>query len=401
MKDYIRMRYGLPYMGSKNKIAEWVVSHFPEKKHFYDLFAGGCAVAHCAMLKGKFESCTVNDISRAPELFTDAIKGKYAGEKRWISRSDFSALKDNDEYVRVCWSFGNKGADYLYSKEIEPWKKALHYARVYGDFSLMEEFGIKTDGTRIDIRKNAAEYREKYTGWYLRNVLKSAADLGSIRKSLSVNAEEKRERLRAYLLEGLRKAGKTRAEVDRYLGTNGMARHYFGRSQWEFPTRGAYIKLQSFLCLPEDYDEIYGLQSLLERLERLERLKSLESLQSFRGDYRSVRIEPDSLIYCDIPYKGTAEYSGGAFDYESFYGWAEKQTEPVIISEYAMPEDRFERIARIKKRSLLCGGSKLFREEGLFVPRAQIERGIFKPRKEWRQQELFPPEEGGQGEVLR
>ena len=48
------MRYGLPYMGSKNKIAEWVVSHFPEKKHFYDLFAGGCAVTHCAMLKRKW-----------------------------------------------------------------------------------------------------------------------------------------------------------------------------------------------------------------------------------------------------------------------------------------------------------------------------------------------------------
>ena len=52
------MNYGLPYMGSKNKIAEWVVGHFPEKKHFYDLFAGGCAVTHCAMLKNKFETFT-------------------------------------------------------------------------------------------------------------------------------------------------------------------------------------------------------------------------------------------------------------------------------------------------------------------------------------------------------
>ena len=420
------MDYGLPYMGSKNKIAEWVVGHFPEKKHFYDLFAGGCAVTHCAMLKSKFETFTINDISKMTEFFTDVISGKYAAEKRWISRKDFVALKDNDEYVRICWSFGNKGTNYLYSKEIEPWKKALHYARVYGDFSLMEEFGIRTDGTSIDIKKNTAEYKEKYIRWYLKNVLKSPAEYESLRSNLEIKIKDNSEKLRAYLLEGLRKSGKTRTEVDRFLGTNGMAGHYFGRSQWEFPTREVYIKLQSLLYLPENYDEIYGLQSLyesleslqsLERLQRLQRLQSLQSLESlqrlesleslqslqrleslerlqrlekFRGDYRNVKIQPDSLIYCDIPYKNTAEYSDGGFDYESFYDWAEMQSEPVIISEYAMPAERFERIDFIEKKSLLSVGSNLFREEGLFVPKTQIKKGIFSvKKKEWKQLELF------------
>ena len=402
------MNYGLPYMGSKNKIAEWVVGHFPEKKHFYDLFAGGCAVTHCAMLKSKFKTFTINDISKMTEFFTDAISGKYADERRWISREDFSRLKDNDEYVRICWSFGNKGENYLYSKEIEPWKKALHHACVYGDFSLMEEFGIRTDGTKIDIKKNAAEYKEKYIRWYLKNVLKTSAEYERLRSNLEAKIKDNSEKLRAYLLEGLRKAGKTAAEVNRFLGTNGMARHYFGRSQWEFPTREVYIKLQSLLYLPENYDEIYGLQSLyeslqrlqsLESLQRLERLQSLQSLQSleslqslqkFRGDYRNVKIQPDSLIYCDIPYKNTAEYSDGGFDHESFYDWAEKQREPVIISEYAMPEERFERIDFIKKRSLLFSGSNLFHEEGLFVPKTQIEKGIFTvKKKEWKQLELL------------
>lgn len=36
--------YGLPYMGSKNKIAEWVVAHIPQADTLVDLFAGGCAV---------------------------------------------------------------------------------------------------------------------------------------------------------------------------------------------------------------------------------------------------------------------------------------------------------------------------------------------------------------------
>lgn len=384
------MNYGLPYMGSKNKIAEWVVGHFPEKKHFYDLFAGGCAVTHCAMLKSKFETFTINDISKMTEVFTDAISGKYAAEKRWISRKDFYRLKDNDEYVRICWSFGNRGIDYLYSKEIEPWRKALHYARVYGDFSLMEEFGIRTDGTSIDIKKNAAEYKEKYIRWYLKNVFKSPAEYESLRSNLEIKIKDNSEKLRAYLLEGLRKAGKTRAEVDRYLGTNGMAGHYFGRSQWVFPTREVYIKLQSLLYLPENYDEIYGLQSLYESLESLHRLQSLESLEKFRGDYRSVKIQPDSLIYCDFPYKNTAEYSDGGFDHESFYDWAEKQSEPVIISEYAMPAERFERIDFIEKRGLFSSRARSIREEGLFVPKTQIKKGIFSvKKKEWKQLELF------------
>ena len=386
-------------MGSKNKIAEWVVGHFPEKKHFYDLFAGGCAVTHCAMLRSKFETFTINDISKTPEFFTDAISGKYADERRWISREDFFRLKDNDEYVRICWSFGNKGADYLYSKEKEPWKKALHYAYVYGDFSLMEEFGIRTDGTMIDIKKNAAEYKEKYIRWYLKNVLKSPADYESLRGNLETKIKDNSEKLRAYLLEGLRKAGKTRAEVDHYLGTNGMASHYFGRSQWEFPTREVYLKLQSLLYLPKNYDKIYGLQSLYESLQSLQRLQSLQSLESlerlqslqrFRGDYRNVEIRPDSLIYCDIPYKNTVEYSDGGFDYESFYDWAEKQSEPVIISEYAMPAERFERIDFIEKRSLLSAtDNRQAKKEGLWVPRTQAKFIAETKRRMNPQGELF------------
>ena len=402
------MSYGLPYKGSKNQIAEWVVSHFPEKKNFYDLFAGGCAVTHCALLRNKFETYTVNDLGAAPLLFTDAINGRYKNEKRWISREDFYALKDSDEYVRICWSFGNKGENYLYSKEIEPWKKALHYARVYGDFSFMEEFGIRSDGTSIDIKKNAAEYKEKYIRWYLKNVLKSPTDLESLRNNLGGKIKDNSEKLRAYLLEGLKKAGKTQADVDRYLGTNGMAGHYFRKSQWEFPTREAYLKLQSLLYLPEDYDEIYGLQFLLEslqslqslqrleslqRLQRLQRLQSLQRLEVFRGDYKAVEIKPDSLIYCDIPYKNTDAYfkdgfDHDGFDHDGFYDWAERQSDPVIISEYAMPENRFKRIDFIKKRSLLNGGSRLVNEEGLFIPKKQIEKGIFLCQK-WKQLEFF------------
>lgn len=35
------MKYGLPYKGSKNKIIPFLMSQFPKKIHFYDMFAGG------------------------------------------------------------------------------------------------------------------------------------------------------------------------------------------------------------------------------------------------------------------------------------------------------------------------------------------------------------------------
>ena len=391
------MRYGLPYKGSKNGIVPFLIDVFPKKKNFYDLFAGGCSVTHGALLSGKFENYFVNDISDYPEVFLKAINGGFKGEKRWISREDFYNLKDSEPYIRYCWSFGNNGKSYMYSKEIEPWKKALHYARVFNDFSLLEEFGIKTSNAdRIAVVKNADEWKKKYILWYCKEVLHSALDVLELQKNLEENIKHNSEELRNYLIEGLKKAGKRQGDVDRYLGTNGMAGHYFCKSQWNFPTREVYEKLQSFLVLPLEYEEIYGLQELLqslERLQRLERLESLERLQSLQSleslqslqrlesleslerltisqkSYSEVEILPDSLVYCDIPYKGTDEYIGG-FNHEEFYKWCARQKELVLISEYKMPEG-FICIAEKEKRVYLQSGGANSATEKLFIPEHQ------------------------------
>lgn len=136
------MKYGLPYKGSKNKLAERIVRLLPKRTHLVDLFCGGCAVSHAALLMGKFEHIHINDINwMCPTLFIDALNGKYNNEKRWISREDFFRLKDTDPYVAVVWSFGNNLRSYLYSKEIEPLKKAIHYAMFFSDYSLGKELG--------------------------------------------------------------------------------------------------------------------------------------------------------------------------------------------------------------------------------------------------------------------
>ena len=127
--------YGLSYAGSKSRIADWIMNFIPKCGCFLDVFAGGCAVTHAAMEYRKAQRYIANDISDSAKLFVDAVNGKYHNESRWISHEDFDSLKDSDPYVAFCWSFGNsKEKSYLYSREIEPYKKACHYAVVFDEW---------------------------------------------------------------------------------------------------------------------------------------------------------------------------------------------------------------------------------------------------------------------------
>lgn len=92
-------------------------------------------MTHAAFLSGKFNNFICNDLDfRGVELFKQAVSGKFKNENRWISRDDFYKLKDSDLYVRFCWSFGNNQKDYLYSKQKERQKRALHYAILFDDW---------------------------------------------------------------------------------------------------------------------------------------------------------------------------------------------------------------------------------------------------------------------------
>ena len=119
--------YGLPYVGSKSAIAEWVMAHLPRAKHFYDVFAGGCAITHCAMRMNKYEIYHINDIINTPQFFLNAINGKYQNENnRWVSKMEFYANKENDPIVKYVWSFADNGMYYCYSDDLVPYQQALH-----------------------------------------------------------------------------------------------------------------------------------------------------------------------------------------------------------------------------------------------------------------------------------
>ena len=146
------MRYGVPYKGSKNQIAEWIVANLPRAEYFVDLFCGGCAVTHAALLSRKWERFIINDIDgRMPKFFLDAAHGKYTIENHpeWVSREEFHARKETDIYIALVWSFGNNGKDYIYGADIEQFKHDYHRAVFSDDTSLLEPWGYKISSSHF------------------------------------------------------------------------------------------------------------------------------------------------------------------------------------------------------------------------------------------------------------
>lgn len=359
------MSYGLPYKGSKNSIAKWVISNLPASHTFVDLFAGGCAVTHAAILSGKFGRFIANDITEYPQVFRDAIDGKYRNECRWISREDFFRLKDIDPYVRLCWSFGNGMRSYLYDPEVERFKKHLHAVFFAGTptSARLAWKGFVREFAKV--RKEIEDLTQK--------VLKLCEECGVAPQynadgTLNTKAihtdvfRVKSAYLRKYLQDALKLSGLTQKDVDRHLG-NQMSGHYFGKSQWMLPTSEQYEKLQEILpalTIPWAF-----LNESLQSLERLESLQSLESLKLSRKDYSDVAIPPGATVYCDPPYANTSGYIDD-FDHERFYRWLRSMEFPVFVSEYSMPDD-FICFASIDKACTYSSSKTIKRVEKMFV----------------------------------
>ena len=317
----MRRKYGVSYKGSKSKIVDKLAEVIPYRgiDNFYDLFAGGCAVTHKMYLEGRYKHYYANDIDgQALRLFCDGLKGKYANETRWISREDFFNLKDCDPYVSCCWSFGNNQRDYLYSRAIEPYKKACHYAIVFGDFALLKDL-YPDVGAACEITLNGI-----------------------------VDIHERRIKFRSVI--GCKLAERSNSGLMRLSQEN-------------------------------DVDRLESLERLerLQSLESLERLERLESFEYSVSDYKAVEIKPNSVIYADIPYISTNTYDGTSsvvqpFNHEEFYDWCCKQKELVLISEYYMPADRFTKVWSTNHVQSLCATKTSSVQECLFVPTHQLEK---------------------------
>lgn len=312
------MNYGLPYKGSKNQIASKILEYLPSAPVLVDLFCGGCAIAHAALLSRKFDKVIINDIEGdVSQLFLDAIQGKFKNETRWISREEFFRLRETDSYVRYIWSFGNNGRDYLYAKSIEPYKKALHYAVFFNDFDELHRL--------CPLIANDVE------------------------KALQGITERKQRRIA--IGKAIAAALKQEATIE------------------DIETNPLYKSVRR----DKLNKRLQHLESL-ERLESLECLERIERIERYNTDYRNIELPDNSIVYCDPPYANTNHYglNGRKFDNDAFWEWARHCKQPVFISEYEAPKD-FICIAEISATSKIAAKVNKHVIEKIFIRESDSE----------------------------
>lgn len=305
-------------MGSKNALAEDIISFLPRGRRFVDLFGGGFAISHCACLSGKWENVFYNEIQGiVVDTVRKAVDGFYSEENftpEWIDREKFFREKDSDGYIKYCWSFGGRGESYLYSKEIEDYKRAYHEAVVFGEYERGKKYDI--DFSPIDGIRGLKERRLATRKLVFRNL----AEKGVLVKKGS---------------------------------------HYY--------KNGKLI------------DIIQSLERL-ERLERLQSLESLQKIEFSSKSYEDYNYRDGDIVYCDPPYEGTEKYCKEGFDHRSFYDWVASRQYQVWFSSYGISDDRFFPVWKKNRRSCLSSTNKsLIKEEVIYTNKK--EKPVFIPHQ--------------------
>lgn len=285
--------YGIPYMGSKQKLVDkivpFILKRHPDTTHFYDLFGGGGSVALYAVRKYPNLNVHYNELSMAVGNLMQHLKDSGDIPFDFVKRAGFEAqYVGNDWYaglLQTCWTFGNNQKSYLYGLPIQDFKEALSmlvmtgtgdlkYLEEFTDSFVLKEYG-KTVNTRIFLNT------ERYKSPYQRRII--------------------------------------------------LAR--------QIPLIGALQHL-----------------ARLERLVQISNMPGIGELLITAGkSYEQIQISNNKpLVYCDPPYENAAEYREGGFDSKAFYDWVMSRPYPVYVSSYKISDPRLKLVRAINTRSLLA-----------------------------------------------
>jgi len=300
-KDILPLR--IPYMGSKNKIAETLLLKMleikPNAKYFYDLFGGGASLSLTALqygLKVHYNEKQKGMVDLLKYLTNPTLAGKYGlfpdDFYNFITREEFFELIKQDtlksQFARICYSFGNMQTTYAFCKDIEELKHLGHNIVVFQDKDSLKELNQKTNSNFI--LSNKKTWNERRFD-FMRQVT-SRVDL---------------ERLQR--LEQLER---------------------------------------------------------LEELQQLERLERLPAFTITNLDFREVKIKTpinESIVYLDPPYRGTATYIEKCF-FEDIDNYFKNSPYTCFMSEYEAP---FQSVFEIDKRcTLSTTNNSIVKKEKLF-----------------------------------
>ncbi len=150
------MMLGIPYMGSKRKIAgklvDCMLANTPNAKYVYDLFGGGGAMSFEFMQRPQIERVVYNELNTGVvELLRKIQKDGVTPEfYEWVTREQFKELNGGNDWraglIKTCWSFGSNQKDYLFGQNIERDKELLHRIVVDKCCESFEEFNQKHGG---------------------------------------------------------------------------------------------------------------------------------------------------------------------------------------------------------------------------------------------------------------
>lgn len=333
------MNFGLPYTGSKSRIATWLVERLPSCEIFVDVFCGGCAVSDAVMRHNKAKRFILNDLQGdVPKLFVEALNGdleKY-NPLHWVSREQFFAEKATNPFIRLVYSFGQKGDTYLYSKELEPYKKAIHYAIIEDEWSEFDRLCPEVCSDTYNALKGLVEWNERRLAF---------------------------QRAVASSLKGLISQNPYYKSPTTLSGVN--AAQHLERTQRLMELTNPYYRSRNAL----------GASNASEHLERTQRLVGLKtlrlpSIQTESKDYRDLVIPGGAVVFCDPPYKDSnVKYNGRGFDHAAFYDWCVEtaKSHPLFVTEYQISDPRFVCIGeKARKISLNGTGSKGKKIERLY-----------------------------------
>ena len=313
------MSLGIPYMGSKRKIAKPLIDYMlnsnPNAKYFYDLFGGGGAMSFEALQRKRFKKVFYNEFNEAIvnlliKIKTDGVTSEFY---EWIDRETFNKYKDGNCWksglVKTCWSFGNNQNGYLFGANIEKYKMLLHKIIVN-----------KCNSSRLEF--------EKLTGLFIDDYYLSKDDI-----------------------------------QDR--------KNHFTRMLKSSEIKEIYKSFKSDIKNQTIFEQLQHLQ----QLQRIEKLKQLQDLQLSNISYEEVKIETpvnETIIYCDPPYKATGKYQKD-IDHDKFLEWVKNSPYKIYVSSY---EFDLPCVFELSHRSLLSATNNSKKViEKLFCNQEELTKG--------------------------
>jgi len=102
---------------------------------------------------------------------------------------------------------------------------------------------------------------------------------------------------------------------------------------------------------------------IAEAIRNIEKqLPRIKGCQFKSVDYTELELPPNSIVYCDIPYQGTKQYSTSKdFNHIYFWDWVRgisKQGHTIYVSEYNAPND-FKCVWEKQTKSSLSANGKI------------------------------------------